>query len=102
MSTGRLSRSIRPARSSTRNAGQGQANFRHNANASGFVATHATVSVARSKEEILRLAEREGRAVVLSRGAFNVIEFWVEDHVMLELMRKEMTEDYLRATRFRG
>jgi len=81
-------------------AGPGQANFRHNPSASSFVATHATVSVKRSKEEILTLAGREGwRAVELPRGAFNVIEFWIENRVMLELMTEEMTNGYLRATR---
>ena len=82
-------------------AGHGQANFRHNASASGFVATHATVSVPRTREEIFALAEREGwRAVALSRGAFNVIEFWIENRVMLELLTKEMEQEYLQATRF--
>lgn len=81
-------------------AGPGQANFRHNPDASGFIATHATVSVDRSKEEILALASREGwRAIELSRGSFNVIEFWIENRVMLELMTEEMTKGYLRATR---
>lgn len=80
--------------------GPGQANFRHNPCTSGFVATHATVSVNRSKEEIFALANREGwRAVELSRGSFNVIEFWIENRVMLELMTEEMTNGYLRATR---
>lgn len=80
-------------------AGGGQANFRHNPEASPFVATHATVSVGRSKEEILSLAQREGwRAIELSRGSFRVIEFWIENHVMLELATEEMAQEYLRAT----
>ena len=79
--------------------GNGQANFKHNAGASPFVATHATVSVELSKNEILALAQREGwRAIELSRGAFRVIEFWIENHVMLEVATKEMTEEYLQAT----
>ena len=80
-------------------AGPGQANFRHNPAASGFVATHAAVSLDIGKEEILAVANQHGwRAVELSRGSFNVIEFWVENRVMLELMTKEMAQDYLRAT----
>src|SRR5262245_25281655 len=75
-------------------AGAGQANFRHNAGATGFVATHAALSVARSKEEILELAARAGwHAVPLSRGSFNVIEFWIENRVMLELMTPEMQDE---------
>jgi hypothetical protein len=81
-------------------AGLGQANFRHNPSASGFITTHAAVSVNRSKEEILTLADREGwRALELPRGAFNVIEFWIENRVMLELMTKEMAHSYLQSTR---
>lgn len=79
--------------------GNGQANFRHNMSASPFVATHAAVSVDRSQEEIFALAQREGwRAIELSRGAFRVIEFWIENHVMLELATREMAQEYLRAT----
>ncbi|MGB3412179.1 MAG: hypothetical protein WBA45_13395 [Microthrixaceae bacterium] len=78
--------------------GPGQAQFRHNPQGSPFVATHATVSVARSVEEIQALGEREGwRSVVLSRGPHDVVEFWIENAVMLELMTPEMTADYLAA-----
>jgi len=80
--------------------GEGQANFRHNADASGFVATHAAVSVPCKKEEIFSLAQREGwRAVELSRGSFHVIEFWLENRVMLELLTAEMATEYVQATR---
>jgi hypothetical protein len=84
-------------------AGNGQANFRHNKATSGFVATHAALSVERSKEEILSLAQKQGwRAIELSRGSFHVIEFWIENRVMLELMTPSMTAGYLKATRFSG
>ncbi len=83
--------------------GPGQARFRHDPDASRFVATHATVGVERTEEEILALAEREGwRALRLSRGPFDVIEFWLENAVMLELMTPEMTAGYLAATPRRG
>lgn len=79
--------------------GQGQANFRHNPNASGFVATHATVSLSLTKDEIFTVAKQHGwRAVELSRGSFDVIELWIENRVMLELMTPEMTKAYLLAT----
>ena len=77
-----------------------RSNFKHNPASSGFVTTHAAVSVNRGKDEIMALAVREGwRAVELSRGSFDVIEFWIENRVMLELMTPEMTEAYLGATR---
>ncbi|KPK35316.1 MAG: hypothetical protein AMJ66_01560 [Betaproteobacteria bacterium SG8_40] len=81
-------------------AGSGQARFRHNDGVSGFTATHAAVSVRRSKAEIEAIAEREGwRAIELSRGSFRVIEFWIENRVMLEILTEEMAQEYLGATR---
>lgn len=78
--------------------GPGQAQFRHRSDASPFVATHATVSVERSVAEIQALATREGwRAVQLSRGPHDVVELWLENAVMLEVMTPEMTADYLAA-----
>jgi hypothetical protein len=81
-------------------AGDGQANFRHNASASGFTATHAAISIDRSREEILKFASDNGwRALELSRGTFNVIEFWIENRVMIELLTPDMARDYLAATK---
>ncbi|HPU39984.1 MAG TPA: hypothetical protein PLS63_10455 [Microthrixaceae bacterium] len=78
--------------------GLGQAQFRHDPTATGFTATHATVSVERTVEEIQALAAREGwRAVQLSRGPHDVVELWIENRVMLELMTPEMTARYLAA-----
>jgi hypothetical protein len=54
--------------------------------------------VDRSREEIQAIARREGwRAVELSRGPNRVIEFWVENAVLLELMTPSMAADYVRA-----
>lgn len=76
--------------------GRGQANFRHNPTTTPFTATHATVSVPKTVEQILALADREGwHAAQLSRGPHGVVEFWLENHVMLELMTPEMTAAYL-------
>ena len=67
---------------------------------SPFGATHAAISVDRTEEEIRAVAEREGwRAVHCSRGSFDVIEFWVENSVMLEFLTPEMAADYLAAVR---
>ena len=80
-------------------AGNGQANFRYVPDASGYTATHATISVNKTVEQISSLANKHGwRAIKLSRGSFDVIEFWIENHVMLELMTAEMTADYLKDT----
>ena len=67
---------------------------------SPFGATHAAFSVERSEEEIKAVAEREGwRAVRCNRGPFDVVEFWVENALMLEFLTPEMAADYLAAVR---
>ena len=77
------------------------ADFSHNANQMDFGATHVALSVTRSKAEVITLAEREGwRALELSRGSFRVIEFWIENHLMLEVMPPDMASEYLAATQF--
>ncbi len=79
----------------------GPARFRTVPRPSPHVATHAAVSVARDRGAILGIAAREAwQAVVLSRGPHEVVEFWVENAVMLELMTPDMTAGYLAATRF--
>ncbi len=81
-------------------AGIGQANFHRNASASGFTATHAAISIDRSRDEILSVASVNGwRAIELSRGVFNVIEFWIENRVLIELLTPDMARDYLAATK---
>jgi hypothetical protein len=63
---------------------------------SPYTATHAAISVPVSEAEIRRIAEREGRRVgVFDRGAFQLIEFWVENRLMLELLPPEMAQRYL-------
>lgn len=79
--------------------GPTQATFREAAHPSPYVATHATVSLQVEVDTILAIARRESwRALVLSRGPHDVVEFWIENHVMLEVMTPEMTAAYLAAT----
>ena len=80
-------------------AGDGQANFVHNATHSGFTATHAAISTKRTREEIYKFAKESGwRALELPRGGFNVIEFWIENKVMIELLTPDMAKNYLTVT----
>ena len=77
----------------------GQTKFMHNTTHSGFTTTHAAISIKRTKEEIYTFAKESGwRALELSRGEFNVIEFWIENKVMIELLTPDMAEDYLAVT----
>lgn len=68
-----------------------------NENPSPFTATHAALSVQISEARIKEIAAREGwRAETFDRAsAFRLVEFWVEDRLLLELMTPEMTQRYL-------
>ncbi len=51
-----------------------------------FIATHAAISIPLNQSQIESIATRENwRCLRCSRGYFDVIEFWVENAVLLEL-----------------
>ncbi|MBD0263274.1 MAG: hypothetical protein KME22_10855 [Hassallia sp. WJT32-NPBG1] len=80
--------------------GDEQGKFVHIANSSNFIATHAAISVTKTQEEIEEIGKREGwRTVRCNRDSFfDVMEFWLENQVMLELLTPEMAAQYLAAT----
>jgi hypothetical protein len=53
-----------------------------------------------SQEEIEAIGQREGWRVVRSNrdGLFDVMEFWIENTVMLEFLTPEMARQYTQAT----
>ena len=62
---------------------------------------HALVSVRLSREEVERIGAREGwRAKTFGRGMqghkpfFHVIEFWIENRLMIEIAPPEMVREY--------
>lgn len=61
------------------------------------VANHLAIECLRPQSEIESLAKREGwRTVRCSRGGlFDVIEVWIENRTMIEVLTKEMTQDYI-------
>jgi hypothetical protein len=65
--------------------------------ASNHTAIHAAISVPVSAEQIRSIAEREGwRMVHCHRGDyFDVIEFWVENQLLLEFLSPEIVSQYL-------
>jgi hypothetical protein len=69
--------------------------------ASQFTATHAAISVFASQSEIEQIGLREGWRVVRCNreGFFDLMEFWVENTLLLELLTPEMTAQYLAFTR---
>jgi hypothetical protein len=80
------------------NGSDGAAYPDFNKNASNFTATHAAISVSLSEERIKEIAAREGwRAVTMERGGFfSVVEFWVENTLLLELLPPALAEGYLQ------
>ena len=64
--------------------------------ASPFSATHVAISIPTNQEQIERIAAREGwHAVRCNReDFFDVIEFWVENKVMLEFLTPSMAARY--------
>ena len=68
----------------------------HDTTPSRYICVHLAVGTPLPKEKVLEIAAREGwRARHLSRrGAFEVIEFWIENSVMIELLTPEMQAQY--------
>jgi hypothetical protein len=65
----------------------------------GRIATHAAVFSPLSQAEIVALAEREGwLARFARRGRFHVVELWLENAVMLEVLTEELKREYLAAS----
>lgn len=66
-----------------------------------YVATHLNINTKLSIEEVRAIAKREGwRVLVCNRGGglFQLIEVWVENTFMLEVMTPEQTERYIEIT----
>jgi hypothetical protein len=65
--------------------------------ASGKTSTHLAIASPLSEAEIKSLAAREGwTAKTLSRsGIYRVVEFWLENTVMLEVLTQDMQREYL-------
>ncbi|MBE9190235.1 hypothetical protein IQ230_07645 [Gloeocapsopsis crepidinum LEGE 06123] len=73
-----------------------EAAFSHNNFSSPFTAVHAAISVPTSREEIEDIGAREGWLVrQCDRDPFHVIEFWVENKLMLEFLPPDLALEYL-------
>ena len=74
--------------------GADEVTSQRNAAASRFTSTHAALSVPCTLEDIERIARREDWIVrYCSReGVFDVVELWVENHLLLELLTPEIRD----------
>jgi hypothetical protein len=73
----------------------------------GYVPFHLLLSVPVDRATVERIGEREGwRTRYFGRGApgqppaFHVIEFWLENRVMVEVATPDMVEEYTRMIRY--
>jgi len=66
-----------------------------------YVPTHLNINTNLSVEDVMAIGEREGwRTLVCNRdrGLFQLIELWIEDRFMLEVMTPEQTARYVEIT----
>jgi hypothetical protein len=92
---------VHPAGSELRPGGAGGAGFvRRAARETGFGPVHFALSVAADASRIEAIARREGwPCFVCSRGAFGVVEVWVEGETMIELLPPDFARQYLEMAR---
>jgi len=56
---------------------------------------HLAIGTKLSKDEIIAIGKREGwRAVHCNRGPFEVVEFWLENSLMIEFLDANMQAQY--------
>jgi hypothetical protein len=68
--------------------------------ARGFGSTHFALSVATGASTVKRIAENAGwQCYDCNRGPFHVIEVWVENQTMVEVLPPEYAREYLDFTR---
>lgn len=61
-----------------------------------FSAVHAAISVPTSQKGIEEIGDREEwRTVVCNSAPFRVVEFWVENSIMLEFLPPELADEYI-------
>jgi hypothetical protein len=66
----------------------------------GFGATHCALSVKTGREQVEEIARRAGwHCFVCNRGPFHVIEVWVENNTMIEVLPPDYAAEYLAFTR---
>ena len=66
-----------------------------------YTATHLNINTPLSEAEVKKIARREGWRVLTcnrDRGLFQLIEIWIEDRFMLEVMTPEQTARYVEIT----
>jgi hypothetical protein len=76
--------------------GANEVEITYNEQATGHSATHIAIATPLKQEQVLEIAAREGwSARRCNRGGmFHVIEFWVENNILIEVLTPEMQREY--------
>lgn len=79
-------------------AGPGKFEITESASRQENQAFHTALSVALDDHEIMAIAEEAGwETAVRGNGAFSVVEVWIENRLLLEVLSPAQAENYLRA-----
>ena len=91
---------VYPAGTELQPGGSVGAGFAKKPAAGEFGPTHFALSVATAPDKVAAIAEREGwQCFDCNRGPFHVIEVWVENQSMVEILPPEYAAEYLAFTR---
>lgn len=73
--------------------------FRTNPEASSLTATHIALKAPCDRSTVERIAAREGWRCGLGNrgGAFDVVDLWIEDRLMIEVVTPDLAADFDRA-----
>lgn len=91
---------VHPSRTLLKPNGAAGAEFLHSGQDPALSAVHFALSVDRSRAQIEEIAVREGwPCFVCDRGGdFGVVELWVENSFLVELLPPDFTAQYLQFT----
>jgi hypothetical protein len=91
---------VYPAGTELQPGGRDGAGFAKKPEARGYGPTHFALSVAAQADAVEAIAGREGwQCYRCNRGPFHVIEVWVENESMVEILPPEYAAEYLAWTR---
>jgi hypothetical protein len=91
---------VYPAGTELRPGGADGGGFVNEPKARGYGATHFALSVGADAQTVETIAQREGwHCFRCNRGPFHVIEVWLENETMVEILPPEFAREYLAFTR---
>lgn len=90
---------VYPAGTVLEPGGEVGAGFSKTGPTKGYRSTHFALSVATDAAKVEAIAKREGwQCYVCNRGPFHVIEIWVENESMIEILPPDFAAEYLAFT----